>query len=381
MPGYVVVRIADTRTFIPGRFERFQELGVPSFDGGTVAFRADGASGAKGVYASTASGLSKVADLDTPVPGASGNFTFFPPPSIAGRVSVDSDGSVAFIASHSGGRGVYTNATGVLTPLVDDTFPVPGNPGGQYGNFFRISYDGGRIAFTAVSDGFLQGLYFADGTEVLRIADQSTPIPGGTGTFTDFGLSSFVGNPSLHGDEVVFTSKGDNRQSGVYVDRAGVLSVVADQTTLIPGTTTTFPPFGGSADVRDGAVAFDNGGIYRWSGGTIEKVADRQTRIPGGLFLRFTSFGAPSIDEGRVAFQGEASYLILQYLFIRLKTGIYTDLRDDLLAVVSRSLFQRIDGKLVKDLFSDAEALSDGMFAFKATFANGSEGVYVAMPQ
>ena len=95
--GYVVEKIADTSTPLPAGTGAFAAFGVPSIDGGTVAFRADGDMGQKGVYALVGNTLTKVANLDTPVPGGAGNFTYFANVALDGQVSVSSDGSVAFI--------------------------------------------------------------------------------------------------------------------------------------------------------------------------------------------------------------------------------------------------------------------------------------------
>jgi len=75
--------------------------------------------------------------------------------------------------------GIYTNKTGPLSILVDNTFPVPRNPAGTFGNFFMMSSDGGQVAFTAVSDGFLQGLYLADRLHGLARGGLEHTYPGG----------------------------------------------------------------------------------------------------------------------------------------------------------------------------------------------------------
>jgi len=187
LSGYVVEKIADTSTPLPAGTGAFAAFGVPSIDGGTVAFRADGDMGQKGVYALVGNTLTKVADLDTPIPGGAGNFTYFENVALDGQVSVSSDGSVAFIGqSDAGGShrmGIYTNKTGPLSILVDNTFPVPRNPAGTFGNFFMMSSDGGQVAFTAVSDGFLQGLYLADRLHGLARGGLEHTYPGGHGQF------------------------------------------------------------------------------------------------------------------------------------------------------------------------------------------------------
>jgi hypothetical protein len=384
LAGYVIEKVADTGTPVPAGTGNFVSLGVPCINGGTIAFRGDGGAGQKGVYALVGGTLTKVADLNTPVPGGPGNFTFFSAASLYGNLSVASDGGVAFIGKSTAGTGVYTNSAGPLSILVDETFPVPRNPAGQFVNFFHISYDGGQVAVTALSDGFLEGLYLADGSTVSLVADQGTPIPGGTGQFTTFGLSAFAGYPSLHAGDVVFTGLGELHQSGVYGRLGGVLTVIADQNTFVPGTTT---PFLGSfardsnsrAVIRDGHVAFQNGGIYVDRGSGLETVADYTTPMPGSL-TRFNSFGPPAIDGGKVAFSGQRFFRFPPYVVYLTKSGLFTDIQGPLRSVAARSLFNPIDGKLVAEVLSGTEALSDGSFAFKVIFFGGSEGVYVARP-
>jgi hypothetical protein len=384
LAGYVFVKVADTTTLIPGGSGRFVELGIPSVDGGTVAFRADGDGGQKGVYALIGNTLTKVADLNTPVPGRATNFDFFGAVSLPGDVSVASDGSVAFTGQTVGQRGIYTNATGSLSTLADDGAVVPGNPGAHFANFFHISYDAGQVAFTAVSDGFQQGLYLADGVSVSLVADTNTPIPGGVGNFGGFGLSNSSGRPSLSGDDVVFTGHGGldgsgRNQSGIYGRIGGSLTVIADRNTLIPGTSTLFATFEGPADLRDGQVAFRNIGIYVARDGGIDKVADTSTRFPGTR-RRFDDLGEPAIDDGKVAFEARSYFRLEPYIAILRKSGIYTDLPGPLTSVVERSRRARLDGKVVKEAISGTEGLSAGVFAFKVIFTNNTQAIYIARP-
>jgi hypothetical protein len=379
LTGYVIEKVADTATPIPAGTGSFTAFGTPSIHGGTIAFRADGASGQKGVYALIAGTLTRVADLNTPVPGGPGNFTFFDSAAIGGRVSVASDGSVAFSGQFGANRhGIFTNRTGPLSIVADDTFPVPGNPGAHFLNIFQLSHDAGRVAFTGVSDGFFQGLYLADGSTISRIADQNTTKPGGTGSFADFGLSSSSGDPSMSGVDVVFTSQGPLNESGVYGWIGGVLTVIADRNTLVPGTTKRFGFFG-TAAIRDGDIAFENAGIYVNRGSGLEMVADSTTHIPGTL-ARFTAFDSPALDAGKVVFSGQRILQPLPYLIYLVKSGLFTDLEGPLRSIVSRSFTARLDRKLVKEVFSGPEAGSDGSFAFRVLFFGGGEGLYVARP-
>jgi hypothetical protein len=384
LPGYVLVKVADTNTLIPSGVGSFLEFGTPAFNGGTIAFRADGILGQKGIYAFHDGSLTRIADLNTPAPGADGDFTFFSSVNLTHLVSVASDGSVAFIGQHAKGMGIYTNRTGALTVLADNRYVVPGNILGRFLNFFAIAYDAAQVAFTALSTPFHQGLYLADGNAVSLIADQNTRIPGGMGNFTDFGLSSSAGYPSLHAGNIVFNGSGDFNQSGVYSTIGGALRVIADQKTLIPGTLTAFGSFNNNISersaIRGSDVVFNNDGIYAVRGGDLKTVANFSSGIPGSFLLRFTSFGPPAIDNGKVTFAGVSALTYVPYPYpIVLASGVYTDIQGPLKSVAGRSL--RIDGKLVSAVISGTESLSNGMFALKVVFSEGThQGIYVAKP-
>ncbi len=134
-----------------------------------------------------------------------------------------------------------------------------------------------------------------------RIADTSTPIPGGAGDFTSFGQS-----PSIDGDDVAFQGSGDSSftQQGIY-STVGGLNAVANLSTAIPSSTGFFTSFG-SVTIDGGDVAFNGAGpssaqfgIYSTVGG-LNVVADFDTLIPVGTG-KFTYFGNnPYISCGDV---------------------------------------------------------------------------------
>lgn len=376
LEGYVIERVADTHTPVPGGAGAFVALGTPSIGGGTVAFRGDGADGQKGVYVWTRDALGVAADLHTPAPGEESNFTFFGSAAVDGGVSVSSEGTVAFIARSSTRVGIYTNVTGPLTRLVDDTFATPGEPTRTFSNFFHVSHDAGQFAFTAVSDGFHQGLYLADGLAFAVVADSATPMPDGTVLFSDFGLSGPGGHPSLHAGEVAFIGSGGHPHAGVYRYRDGALSTVADQDTPVPGGRGTFAFFS-EPDVHASEVVFRSDGIYRAGASGLTRVA---RPLDAGVAGFAYGYGPPAIHAGRVVFDRHLYYVIQPYLSWLLKSGVYTRVDGALQTVADSSRASRLDGKRVKEFASGQEALSGGVFAFKATFADGSHGIYVARP-
>jgi len=117
------------------------------------------------------------------------------------------------------------------------------------------------------------------------VADKQTLIPFGSGTFTD--VLHLV---SLGGGDVVFKAIG-SLQEGIYTFKAGTLGVVADLSTAIPGGSGTFTNRGffDIVSLGGGDVAFrgeDSSGqlgVYTFIAGTLGVVADTNTPIPGGF--------------------------------------------------------------------------------------------------
>ena len=103
----------------------------------------------------------------------------------------------------------------------------------------------------------LAALWSAHAQTFTLIADNRTPVPGGTGTF-----GGFYDNRAIHQGDVVFIGFGSAGGTGIYSFRNGQLALVADTHTTVPGTTSPFTTFG-DVDIARGLVAFTGG----WSGG------------------------------------------------------------------------------------------------------------------
>jgi hypothetical protein len=130
-----------------------------------------------------------------------------------------------------------------------------------------------------------------------KIADTSTPIPGGSGTFTRFDAPAAL---NVHG---YFLAYGSNGQAGIYAaHESAQLSLVADRNTPVPGGSGNFEQFG--HPTPGGAFTASGGGrvgVYRRAVSTpgvpiagVVRVADDTTAAPGGG--TFTQFGLPSSD-------------------------------------------------------------------------------------
>ena len=191
--------------------------------------------------------LRKVADLNTPIPGGSGNFTGFDRPSISGD-------SVAFAGTGVICQGIFFFNGATLDKVADLNTPIPGGSGGFTG-FKSWGVSGGNVAFWGLGVSGQQGIYLFNGHTLIRVADRNTQIPGGSGSFSGFSP------PSINGSNVAFRGEVDLRPYGLY---------------LFDGTALT-------------------------------KVADLNTSIPAGLG-NFTWFSPPMLSGGNVAFWGEKGY-------------------------------------------------------------------------
>ena len=196
--------IADTNTAIPAGTGYFTEFSVhpPGLDGGNVAFWGTGSGGQTGIYTDIG-GLGVVADLNTTIPGGSGNFTWF-----GWRPRLDG-GNVAFQGWGPGDQdGIYTDIGG-LGVIADTNTAIPAGSG-YFTGFENPSLDSGNVAFRAYGSGAQTGIY-ADIKGLVVVADTNTPIPAGSGYFTGFW------SPSFEGGNVAFSERGSGGQEGIYV--------------------------------------------------------------------------------------------------------------------------------------------------------------------
>jgi hypothetical protein len=216
-----------------------------------VAFIGSGSGGQQGIYligTSPSPPQVKIADLNTAIPGGTGNFTgFFGSPAISGN-------NVAFIGSGSGGQqGVYLSNGSPAPPeikVADTSTMMPGTIA-NFQFFTSVSMDmsvvGPDLAFVGggtVSGQTVKGVYFATPTPPnisptppnIKVADFSTAIPDGAGTFTDFGNVAF--DPDSSGDHIfAFLGMGANGQEGIYADINDVLTKVVDLDDTLDGQT------------------------------------------------------------------------------------------------------------------------------------------------
>ena len=142
------------------------------------------------------------------------------------------------------------------------------------------------------------------------IADDSTLIPGTSSTFVNFG------SPDISGNTIVFSGGPSfaGAQDGVYTSENGVLEVVADITTTIPGDSIVYGGFGNpfidGNTIVFGAIS-NNGGEF---GAEIDGILN--TPIPRGAPLPNTAntfqgiSNDPAVNGTKIGFLTEAGYFL-----------------------------------------------------------------------
>lgn len=376
-----VVRVAGFSTAIPGGTGSFLSLPrAPGYSSsGQAAFYGAGSGGQQGIYRAGTSGPPiTIADLNTTIPGGTGNFTSFIPsdPTIP---SIDGD-NVAFFGAGSGGQqGIYVMQNGPPIRIADIATAIPGGTG-NFTTFTRAGsspnpiISGNKVAFFGAGSGGQQGVYVLDYVALngppIKIADTATAIPGGTGNFTAIPV-----DPYISGDNVAFLGIGSAGQQGIYrAGNNGPPIKIADLNTAIPsgaGNFTSFipgdpiaPAINGTSVAFFGAGSGGQQGIYVMGHGPPIRIADTATVIPGGTG-NFTTFVDVSLSVTDVVFLG---------LGANGQQGIYDMTGGSLVKVID--LTDILDGRSITGLQFSRTGLVGDPVAFQANFADGSQGIY-----
>jgi hypothetical protein len=405
---YPVVESGDP---VPGGSGAFASFDGVILHGDRVIFRATSTLPQEsGVFwVGPGSGPHLVAAPTTAVPGGdSGSFSEFQ--DLSGIVAPSE--SVAFGGLGSQGEfGIY--AAPVLLPgpinnVVDHNTMIPPNNGGFLA-FESLSLLAGRVAFLgAGSIPQNTGLYVA-GVEpppplqnqgaLLRIADLTTPVPGGNGgTFTEFGELTGIVAPS---ESVAFGGLGSQGEVGVYhvrLDQPANIAVLADQNTPIPGSNGSLSSIVAvDLDVNQAvlyalATIDEDTGIYAagvepppplggaaGAGPSLRLIANKTTPVPGGAGP-FAGFGEVAAAEGRAAFVGVDG---------QGQRGIYGEIAGVLREVVaagdvlppSRRARNGVEdlagGGTVADVAMTDEAMDGADLAVLVRFSDQSEAIYL----
>jgi hypothetical protein len=387
-PAIVPASIAATgATSIPGGSGAFTSFtGHAALSGASSAFFGSGSGGQQGIYLGPQSPPIKVADLNTAIPGGTGNFIGFGIGAIPGEPCVSGD-NVAFYGAGSGGQqGIYwASPSGPPTRVADSNTTIPGGTGNYTG--FSVSgipvdpcISGDNVAFYGAGSAGQKGIYRAlPDAPPIKVADLNTAIPAGTGNFTGFVLNGIPTDPCMSGDTVAFFGTGSSGQQGVYrAASSGPPIKVADLNTAVPAGTGNFTSFKllalDPSDASNLALVGSGTnvvGVYASiAGGPLARIADTSMQFPGSTST-FADFGAVSIDPGDVAFLAFGSSG---------EKGIFANVAGQLVDVVN--VEDTIAGKLIADLdfgpFGFSEASGTPKVTYRATFSDGSSSILTA---
>jgi hypothetical protein len=134
----------------------------------------------------------------------------------------------------------------------------------------------------------------------VRLADQTTLLPGGASPFNFYALSAFDGGVS-------FISSGNaNSVRGVYT-YTGSINRIADNSTLVPAGTGTFNDF--TRTVSDGDtivfIGYDRtgvGGIYARYRGNLLRIVDQNQELEAGKFTGTFDIGPQGLSGNTLIF-------------------------------------------------------------------------------
>jgi len=224
-----------------------------------------------------------------------------------------SGGAVAFCGGVDDGTGnvstgVYTDASGTLTTVVDTSTPVPGLPGHSFFSFSQYVAFDGSIGILAYLDDWNDETAFLATPEgaLTPIADTISTLSPSTGV-----VFENLNNPVVEGSYFVFGGTDADGFEGIYTNVLGGLSVVADENTDVPAQPgETFLEFrlrqlsmDGTRIVFEGTSTAGLGGIYLWDNGVLSLVVEKNIILDGRPVLDFNLTFADSMSGDRILLQ------------------------------------------------------------------------------
>ncbi len=378
-PRWDILKIADDSTPIPGVTGAFfTYFGVPAISGlDRVAFY--GRSGdfhsalQSGIFVWEGGTFQIVADLSTPVPQGTVPVSFarFADPALI-------KGQTSFWGQYPAfplQEGIYVKEGNSLRVVADVNTPIPGGTGNFNSHFSGTqALDFGNVAFIHWRPG-QGGVYEEVGGHLRMVADINTPIPGGVGNFSALNGTLAFDEVSISGSNVAFVGRGAGQQ-GIYSNIGGSLRVEVNLQTALPGAG------GNATLLRGPSIDGENlafmamgpnssrAGIYSKTGRTLRVVADTQTAIPGRS-ANFSQFEPlVSLDGGNVVFWGRHLTSSSSY------SGIFAYYSGGLVKVIDTE--DTLEGKTISFLSFGPQALSGTQVVFKVTFSDFSQAIFLA---
>jgi len=222
---------------------------------------------------------------------------------------------------------------------------VPGG-GLTFTSVSQATKDGDDVAFKGGDSAGGDGIYARLGGELVRIADRSTPIPTGGGTFylmvrpyLDNGAALFLGANGNQSVQALYVGDGSwismvagsDRASynaprlkdgtvaffqrfscGVCLATGGNVTSVVPPGTTMPGTSGPFQDFtslsyDGITIVFGGVGPGSEQALFAWRDGALQTIADLATIIPG-RDVPFESFGETDVHGDDIVFEGGGAF-------------------------------------------------------------------------
>lgn len=299
-----LTRVIDSNTTIPDsggkKFWQATPFASVSLSEQRIAFRGEGP-GLHGIYEWNSGTLIRVADTTTPVPSATGTFV-----GLGGWTN--SGDHIVFGGNNGTVGGLYHRLSGSLSRVVDNQMNAPN--GGKFSGGGNPSAEGASVAFYSThgtGQNFAPSVYRWDNGTIVTVADTSTAVPGGTGSFSSFQ------NLTIHLDQGATWFQGVDGagKSGLYRRNAQGLQAVIDTHTDGPagmGKFLALVDLGVDGDnvILRGSTEIGNpiqGGLFTRINGQFLKIVSSGESAPGGS--SFANFSALSIDSGVAVFNGE----------------------------------------------------------------------------
>lgn len=362
-------RIVQTGDAIPGTTETYVDLKRLAASGDNFAWVGEGAT-VEGVFGRFG-GVDRVIARDgTPIPSGSGNFIdgsfFFSLAKLDGN-------DVAFRATGAGGQqGIYASFDGgPLFRVADRATTIP-DTALLYNNLHQPYISNEEISFS--NDLFGERAvtsFWTGGSLSLVWRADVTPLPAPMN-----GPLTFVSQAVQHNGAIAMQAFDTDLKQAIVTNRNGALELVAHAYQTVPDSTQNFLQFLDPA-IKDDKIAFIGWGdamtdrirgVYETFDGGLHKVADTNTIAPGGAapFIDFAR--GPSHDGDTLVFVGGATGGL---------DGLYARYQGQLERIIDNT--QMLDGKQTLSFDIDHFALFESnKIAFLARFTDGSIGLYVA---
>jgi len=350
-PPFTFTRIIDNNTVIPDSGGgTFKILGAAAQSGSRIAFEGAG-SAVTGLYEWNNGILVRVADSSTPVPSASGTFA-------AVGIARDNDGERIVFGGNNGNLGgLYQRFEGVLSRIADEQMTAPN--GGNYYTMGTPSAEGNSISFSGrhyIGLNDFPAVYRWDNGAITTVADTTSPVPGGTGTFQELTSNSV----RLDNGATWFRGRDAAGKSGIYRRDVNGLQAIIDSNSEGPAGEGKF--LGAGLFGVDGQDLLFNAGtvgnpvpaLYSRINGEVTRLLNYGDPAPGGgIFGTLAQF---SLENGVAVFLDNDNSVL------------YTNLGGNIQRIIGSG--STLDGKTVSQIHFVSNGRDGLNLAFGVTFTD-----------